>query len=52
MTTRLIIDDTEPAIRCSRITKPRTGWQTFKDTMEALVVIVCFIACIAAVFLA
>lgn len=52
MITRLIIDDTEPPIRCPRISRPRTRWQTFRDTAEALVVIACFLLCIAAVFLA
>lgn len=50
--TRLIIDDTEPAIRCPRIARQRTRWQTIRDTAEAMVVIACFLACVAAVFLA
>lgn len=52
MRTILLIDDSEAPIRCPRIARPRTRWQTVRDTAEAAVVIVCFLLCIAAVFLA
>lgn len=53
MRTILLIDDTEqPIRRLPRISRPRTRWQTARDTVEALTVIALFLACFAAVMLA
>lgn len=53
MRTILLIDDTEPAVRrLPRIVRPRTRWQTARDTVEVLTVIALFLACFAAVLLA